>query len=135
MIFEKKKIEKIDDNGPWVRFMDMHSGGDCKESPFEHIFIQAPLQKAEIIFYNVFGHNPNRVTCTCCGEDYSIIEYESFSEASKYEREGSIFKNRKNKPITIVNFSNKENVLVIRKHEIKDSWKKGSLPEQGYVWL
>ena len=54
--------------------MDMHSGGKCKEEPFEHIYIEAPQEEAELIFFNRYGHNPNRVSCTCCGEDYNISE-------------------------------------------------------------
>jgi len=31
--------------------------------------------------------NPNRVTCTCCGEDYSVSEHENLEQATAYERE------------------------------------------------
>lgn len=65
--------------------MDMHSGGGCKEDA-TYIYIEAPQSEAELIFYNKFGHNPNRVTCTCCGEDYSISEGESLREITAYER-------------------------------------------------
>ena len=68
----------------WTRFMDMHSGGYAKEAPYEYIYIEAPQQQAEVIFYNRFGHNPNRVTCTCCGQDYSIGESEDFAQASAW---------------------------------------------------
>jgi len=69
-----------------TRFMDMHSGGGCKEPPYNKIYIEAPEQEAMVIFQNRFGHNPNRVTCTCCGEDYSIDESKSFAQASGYDR-------------------------------------------------
>jgi hypothetical protein len=70
----------------WTRFMDMHSGGGCKENGAEYIYIEAPEKEAISIFYAKFGHNPNRVSCTCCGEDYSISESESFEKASAYDR-------------------------------------------------
>ena len=75
----------------WVLFWDMHSGGSCKvrlnDQPKEKIYIEAASQdEAEIIFYNRFGHNPNRVTCTCCGPDYSISEGESLERLSGYHR-------------------------------------------------
>jgi len=70
----------------WTQFMDMHSGGGLKEEPYENIYIEAPLKEAELIFYNMFGHNPNRVTCTCCGEDYSTSEYETLREATAFHR-------------------------------------------------
>ena len=76
---KKKKETK------WTRFMDMHSGGGQKEK-WAHIFIEAPEQEAKIIFYNRFRHNPSRVTCTCCGEDYSISEESSLEQATAYER-------------------------------------------------
>lgn len=69
----------------WTRFMDMHSGGGSKER-WEYIFIEAPEKEAKIIFYNRFGHNPDRVTCTCCGEDYSISESHTLAQATGYER-------------------------------------------------
>ena len=71
---------------PFTRFMDMHSGGGTKEEPFENIYIQAPEDEAKIIFYNRFGHNPDRVSCTCCGEDYSISEHATLGQSSAHER-------------------------------------------------
>jgi hypothetical protein len=70
----------------WTRFMDMHSGGGCKEPPYEYIYIEAPQAEAELVFYNRFGHNPNRVSCTCCGDDYTITEDESLANITGYDR-------------------------------------------------
>ena len=56
----------------WTYFYDMHSGGDTKVEPYEMILIEAPKKEAISVFYSRFGRNPLRVTCTCCGEDYSI---------------------------------------------------------------
>lgn len=64
----------------WTHFWDMHSGGRKKEK-FAHCFIEAPEEEAKVIFYNRFGHSADRVTCTCCGEDYAVTEYESLAEA------------------------------------------------------
>ena len=69
----------------WTRFMDMHSGGGAKED-HEYIIIEAPMEEAKVIFYNRFGHNPERVTCTCCGDDYSISEDESLEQITAYNR-------------------------------------------------
>jgi hypothetical protein len=68
-----------------TRFMDMHSGGGQKED-WAYIYIEAPEYEARRIFYGRFGHNPERVTCTCCGDDYSIMEEESLQKATAYER-------------------------------------------------
>lgn len=70
----------------WTEFWDMHSGGSQKEK-WHHIYIEAPIEEAKIIFYNRFGHNPERVTCTCCGDDYSISEYESLEQATGFHRD------------------------------------------------
>lgn len=70
----------------FTRFMDMHSGGGCKESPYETIFIEAPESEAKVIFYNRFGHNPERISCTCCGGDYSIDESETLEQATGFDR-------------------------------------------------
>lgn len=70
----------------WTRFMDMHSGGGCKEAPYEYILIEAPEDEARRVFYNRFGHSPDRVSCTCCGEDYSVSESESLAKATAYDR-------------------------------------------------
>lgn len=70
----------------WTRFMDMHSGGGTKEPPYNHIYIEAPEAEAVVIFYNRFGHSPSRVTCTCCGEDYSTSEAATLESASGYDR-------------------------------------------------
>ena len=69
----------------WTRFMDMHSGGGSKE-PQQYILIEAPEDEAKVIFYNRFGHNPERVTCTCCGEDYSIWEHPTLEDATGFDR-------------------------------------------------
>jgi hypothetical protein len=64
----------------------MHSGGGLKEPPYSLIYIEAPEEEAKVIFYNRFGHNPERVSCTCCGDDYSIEEDESLAQLSGYHR-------------------------------------------------
>lgn len=69
----------------WTHFWDMYSGGRAKEK-WEHIFIEAPTAEARVIFYNRFGHNPDRVTCTCCGGDYSVSEAPSLEEGTAYHR-------------------------------------------------
>lgn len=70
----------------WTLFWDMHSGGGAKEKNYDKIYIEAPEDEAIVVFYNMFGHNPNRVSCTCCGEDYSISESETLEQASAYHR-------------------------------------------------
>lgn len=73
------------DNGPWTHFMDMHSGGRAKDK-FEHCYIQANKKMAIKIFRIKFGHDPEKVACSCCGENYSIHEGESLSQLSAFYR-------------------------------------------------
>lgn len=74
------------DEGPWTRFMDMHTGGYTKVKPYDKILIQAPEAEARAVFYNRFDHNPDAVACTCCGSDYSVSESESLAQATAYDR-------------------------------------------------
>jgi hypothetical protein len=69
----------------WTEFWDMHSGGGQK-TDWDRIYIEAPEAEARLIFYNRFGHSPERVTCTCCGEDYSISEGLTLEQVSGYHR-------------------------------------------------
>ena len=72
--------------GKITRFMDMHSGGKLK-TPFTHIYVDAPLDKALEIFKDTFKRDPDNVTCKCCGEDFVYEEHSSLEEASAYDRE------------------------------------------------
>lgn len=135
-----------------TRFMDMHSGGRCKEPPYEYIYIEALEDEAKIIFQNRFGHNPDRVTCTCCGEDYSIHESVSFAQASGYDRnchyqqtgkkgkyteenDHSEYAWNDKKYQTVKEYLKRPNVLLVRNKDIKPEERHGQLKKQGYVWV
>ncbi len=113
----------------WTQFWDMHSGGGCKEK-WEVIYINAPEKEAKIIFYSRFGHNPTRVTCTCCGEDYSIYEVDDLAQATGYKRGCSYVAgkyvevpdtryNKNKKLIPLEEYLKDEKVLVIYDKDIK----------------
>jgi hypothetical protein len=136
----------------------MHSGGRTKQPPYETIYIEAPKEEASVIFYNRFGHNPNRVTCTCCGEDYSISSKESLEELSGYHRNAKSANNgtehryfedweilpegwvygkynptRPSAPLDI--YAKQPNVLIIYEKDILPSQRVGTIPQQGFVWV
>jgi len=129
--------------------MDMASGGRTKQKPYDLIFIQAPESEAKVIFYNRFRHNPERVTCTCCGEDYSIQTDAEFAQSSGYDRNCGYDKElrryvesaptegwrRSEEPQTIDEFCQREDVLVIPSSDIKPSERVGEVPVQGYVYI
>jgi hypothetical protein len=109
----------------WTQFWDMHSGGGCKEPPFEKIYIEAPESEARVIFYNRFGHNPERVTCTCCGEDYSTSEHEDLAQLTAYHRGCRSIETPRD-PITGLY---KNDDQVIRR---KNYLEEGEEPPEGY---
>lgn len=155
----------------WTLFWDMHSGGGTKVEPYTKIYIEAPKDEAVNIFYNRFGRNPYRVTCTCCGEDYSVDESDTLENASGFHRgcdyayfdtkgrevsqekawtsgvglrrgysEGYVERPSSNKYATekymsIEEYSNREDVLVIPASEIKDEERQADVPDEGYVWV
>lgn len=69
----------------WTQFHDMHSGGGQKLY-WARIYIEADAEEAKIIFQNMFDRNPERVTCTCCGGDYSINSHEDLAQLTGFER-------------------------------------------------
>ena len=77
-----------------TRFMDMHSGGHQK-TPYTHIYIKESLDKAIKTFKEIFERDPDNVTCTCCGEDFTYEEYDSLEEATAYDRGGKWMPNSK----------------------------------------
>lgn len=139
----------------YARFWDMHSGGGCKEPPYEMIIIEADSQKqAEIIFYNRFGHNHNRITCTCCGEDYAVDFEEDIAQLTGYHRKcKSVYYDTKGRPassykrgytskyedtkgsIPLEKYLDRKDVLFIPADDITEEQKVGELPTQGYVWV
>ena len=131
------------DKTMWTHFWDMNSGGKQKEK-FEHLYIEAPRNIAEIVFYNRFGHAPDRVTCTCCGEDYSVTEGDSLEQLTGYQR-GCLYKNKKYfetpdsesyvRYVPLEKYLKKPDVAVVLAEEIKDSEKVGKIPKKGWIWV
>lgn len=139
----------------WTKFWDMHSGGGLKEPPYDKIYIEAEQAVAERVFYTRFGHNPHRVTCTCCGSDYSIDDGESLKQMTAYhrncryddvqkkwveERDPNLSKYSDDpawRPyLTVDEYAKQENVLVITADEITDEERNSpSPPEEGYAWV
>lgn len=129
----------------WTSFWDMHSGGGQKEK-WSKIFIEAPQAEAEVIFQNRFGHNPYRVTCTCCGDDYSVDEHETLEQATGYHRGCAYGKDEKGyiekpsgeswrKYMTLEEYFATEDALAIYEKDILPDERVGELREQGYVWM
>ena len=130
----------------WTWFSDMHSGGGRKED-FEHIYIEAPEDIARVVFYNRFGHNPERVTCTCCGDDYSIYESKTLEDATAYERgcrydkDKDVYVDEPNteysykKYQTLDEYKKNKSVLFIDAAAIADRDKVGDVPDEGYIWV
>lgn len=99
----------------WTQFMDMHSGGGAKEEPYEYIYIEATQHEAITIFQNRFGHSPYSVACDCCGENYSISEYDTLEKATSDERNVQ----------RLEDYIKNEDVLIINNSEIKKEERVG----------
>jgi hypothetical protein len=129
----------------WTQFGDMNSGGSQKEK-FDKCYIEAPEEEAKSVFYSRFGHNPERVTCTCCGSDYSISESPSLEQASAYHRgckwddetRGYVEKSAGksySKYMTVEEYIESGHAHVIYAKDIEPHERHVDLPEQGYVWM
>jgi hypothetical protein len=124
----------------WTKFWDMHSGGSQKLN-WPLIFIEAPEADAELVFYNRFGRNPHRVTCTCCGADYSVDSNESLAQLTGYHRncafEDGEYVEKRGKygeHVTLDEYVKSPGVHVIYAADIKPEERTGHLPDEGYVW-
>jgi len=114
---------------PWTRFLDMHSGGELKQPPYKVVYIEAELEQAKRVFYHRFSHNPDRVTCTCCGPDYNVDESPTIEEATEYDRNPGY-----GDPKTMEQLKSDGEHLFIPADLIGSDEKYGDLPEGGYVW-
>lgn len=117
----------------WTRFMDMHSGGRNKVADHEYLYIEAPRLKAVAIFSHRFGRNPYNTTCGCCGKDYSINEYETLEDATRYNR--TPWPAKKNPVIELDAYLAKEGstVLVLRDSDLTETERE--LPDaQEHDW-
>ena len=122
----------------------MHSGGGQKLK-WGRIYIEAPESEARVIFQNRFDRNPERVTCTCCGEDYSITESISLAQSTGYAR-GCDYDDTTHLCIerpgkyssgyqTLAEYEKDDSVHIVRKEDILPSERKGALVREGYVWV
>lgn len=114
----------------WTQFYDMHSGGKQKLDHWS-IFIEAPKEEAEIIFGNRFKRNPHNVTCSCCGQDYSVDEYETLFRAVRYH----LVKTRGVSDDELLKQfieKQKNNICIIFEKDIKPEERTGELPECEY---
>lgn len=102
-------------------FWDMHSGGSAKVEINGKekckIYVELPEDEAMSYFEEKFGRDPYNVTCDCCGEDYSINEYDTLEEATSYHREVYGPHGMKTK-ISVEEYAKRDDVLIIRKADI-----------------
>lgn len=100
----------------WTKFWDMSSGGTTKVQNYHHIYIELPRRKAIKFFQEEFHRDPRRVSCTCCGQDYTIDEYRTFEEASSYHRND--YDDAFGDFIPVEEYRDKEYVLVMDAGEV-----------------
>jgi len=115
-------------NTPVTLFCPQHSGGVSKET-YENIYIEASEEEAIAIFHNRFGHDPQRVSCTCCGEDYAVYEYENIEEASSFRRQQGA------REKTVEEYLASPSVLFIRAADVTPDERLGAPEETTYEEL
>lgn len=91
----------------WTLFWDMSSGGTQKEK-WNLILIELPEASAVEYFERHFGHDPYDVACECCGQNYSVRDYETLEQAVDFHLNGR----------TLSEFLASGEVLVINTDEI-----------------
>ena len=72
----------------FTEFWDMHSGGGLK-TDYHYWYVEAAEPLARQVFTQITGRDPDNVTCHCCGQDYSVTEYETLEEATEFHRRNS----------------------------------------------
>lgn len=69
---------------------------------------------------------PHRVTCTCCGTDYSIYEEDSLEEATEFYLDAGE---------KLSDYLERDEILFIRDEDIKPDERVGDVRKQGFVWV
>ena len=132
----------------YVRFWDMNSGGRQKEK-WDKIIIETKTndndlaeKEAKIIFYNRFGHNPDRVTCTCCGSDYSINSHESLKQITGHWRNCKTLKAPINPKTSKRNYNDPvykkglyidDEDIIPEGYEVESSYSNPAIPLEKYL--
>lgn len=84
-------------------FFNMCSGGS-RQTQYATLFIEADSkQQAVEVFEHHFDRSPYHTTCSCCGMDYSIMDYDTLEEATEYDLKSPPFleKTEKKYPLTL----------------------------------
>lgn len=68
----------------WTRFYDMHSGGEAKTA-WEIIYAEGDEETARKIVAEALSIDTEAVTCSCCGEDFSVLEFDSLEDAASLD--------------------------------------------------
>lgn len=127
----------------WTKFWDMHSGGSQKLK-WDRIYIEAPEAEAKSVFYAKFNRNADRVTCSCCGPDYTVDEGPDLCQLTAYDR-GCRYDDTLKKYVeeqrdqcasyvSLAAFFGDKAVRFVYHDEIKDEERHVAVPESGYVW-
>ena len=118
----------------WTRFDDCHSGGGTKLGDLEVIFIQEKEEVARVVFYNRFGRNADKVTCTCCGPDYSVSEKDNLGDFHEFGKNTQRRVDALECEELGISYQDDE-MLIIPDCDVKDDERFGEVREQGYVWV
>jgi len=89
-VLERNEVKQVDveilDTGNWTLFADAYADGKLKFKSFEWIIVEGKEKDALALFMDITNVDPKKVTCTCCGQHYSIREHDSVFQATAFER-------------------------------------------------
>ncbi len=103
----------------WTRFWNVGSGEGGLKS--QYIYIEAPESEARTIFYNRFGCNADRVSCTCCGSSCAVTEGISLAGLTRPRY------------MPLDAYLARPDVLLIPATNIRESERTGDIPAQGWI--
>lgn len=68
----------------WTMFWDLHTGGETKLEPYNHIFVNLDEKTAIQWFKHTTGRDPFANSCRCCGNDYAVDGFKNLDDAARY---------------------------------------------------
>lgn len=122
-----EEIEERLDSGVWTLFKDMYADGYFQHKGIEFYLVEAREKDAIGMFMDETKCDPTRTTCKCCGQHFSILEYDSVFQATgserncRYDKELDLFIEEQDvsgsllKYKSLKEFLSQQNVLIIFK--------------------
>jgi len=110
----------------WTRF-DARFTCFSPNTKHKVFLVNAPIEKAKLIFYNRTGHSPNK-GCRCCGDNFRARIYPSLNAAAGCPTPEEI-ETRHDDEAQVEKFCENRSVMVIWSDEFEPEDLEGRLPK------